>query len=114
VTPSSTAPPQPVHPRRRARWIVVAALFLVVGIALLAYSLNRPTRSGAASAPSPSPTTTLSPYAQTYTVAAEPCLTCAVSPLPPQTTVVTTYFAVPAYVPVPYSQAPNRLPIRVN
>jgi hypothetical protein len=103
VTRTSTATPQPVHTRRRTRWVVVAVLLLVVGIALLAYSLIRPASSGGLAAPSPSPTTMLSPLAQTETADEAP------SPggpdLPPLITVVTTYVAVPTYVPVPAANA---------
>jgi hypothetical protein len=107
VTATSTSPSQPVHRRRRARWIVAAALLLIVGIGLLAYSMLITNEQGAPLAqPSQSPTTTLSPVRQTPTMPA-------VTPIPsqgasgtaqpsaPPVSVVTSYVAIPTYVPVP-------------
>ncbi len=81
---------------------VLAAVLLLLGIGLLGYSFltmgGRPANVSAG----PSPTVTLSPLIETRTGAASPSP--GGSPLPPVVIVITTYVAVPTFVPMPSGQ----------
>jgi hypothetical protein len=100
VTATSTASAEPVKRRRRPGWIVATVLLLLIGLGLLGFSLltKSDKANPASAAPSPSPTTTLSPVAQTQTVAATPPPTPGATPGSPVVVVLTSYVAVPTYV----------------
>ena len=105
MTVSTTQAEPAKRPRRRLRAAVLAALLLLIGFVLLSYSLFTYTQETGAAAPQAYPTTTLSPTAQTQTVAATPLPTpgdtSSPEPADPPVVVITTFVAVPTYVNVP-------------
>jgi len=102
MTTSTTETKPSRRPRRRAA-AVVAVLLLLVGVGLLLFSYLSWLTPAGQSAPSVVPTTSLSPVAQTQTVAASPLPTPGGTGLPPVVVTRTTYVAVTKLVTEPAS-----------
>jgi hypothetical protein len=103
MTTSTTETEPARRPRRRAA-AVVAALLLLVGVGLLLYSYASwrvlPGHTNA----NVSPTTSLSPMAQTRTLpAASPAPSAGATSGPPVVVVITTHVAVPSFFTEPAS-----------
>ena len=97
----------PARRSRRTGAAVFAMVALVIGVGLLWYSFVYSGGPSEQASAAPSPTTTLSPIAQTRTQAASaaPTLSPGATLAAPPVVVVTSYVPVPTYVNAPASSA---------